>query len=268
MAKLPHPGSIGRGDVLRARRRVHYKRGRGGILVVQKWPKRRGKKKTPLQQAWVDDFSKTARATKQPESCALQIASSMSPNTGWYYRDVLAAAAHGKLINAGGQFGPPRGGSVGFLQVPKKLDGGIFRVLTPTACYYRAGATTAIPNAVTPVPIDTKVWDNSAFFDSAKPTRLTMKAAGLYLVGGTLRYDQNNSSWRWAHLRVNGSTIIATTTVDGGINTPIPMNLSMIWPFSAGDYVELCGQQGHSPNVPAKAMYFYALAITPETLVP
>jgi len=267
VAKLEGGGPLSLKDVNKMRGKLHIKRGRGGQLIAQKWPRRRGKQRSALQQAWIDDFKVKAQRSKLPDSCSMDVAKALANHTGWYYRDVLERAMSGKLLQLHNHdFGPD---PPHFLQrVPGlKQYEGTLRVLSPTASIYAASPTTFTNQIYNALPASNFRWDNNAFFDLATPTRLTAKSSGLYLLAGTLEWSQLNGSWRRGAIRVNGTTQIAIQTVNSGINIPVAINLIAIYPLAAGDYVELQCQKGSSSNLACRMVEFQILGITPESIL-
>lgn len=256
MAKLGAPSSsISRGDVLKVRRRALMKDHRGQV-TIQKWPRERGKKKTDLQQAWVDRFSCLARELKSPFPFMLQEAKNWAnsqdpayggprPSTGWYYRDVLERAASGKFVEFRGEV----------------------KVRTPTCGLSRVANESWTAAQFKAVTLDTKNWDNNGFWNqTANPTRMTMKAAGLYYVTATMVLKSNNAGNMSAELKVNGGDPFAASKVDKN-NDFTFVNASGIYYFHAGDYVE-CWLFNSANTANYRCVQFAAVAITPEALIP
>lgn len=255
MAKLGAPASsVTRQDVLKLRGRALMKSHRGDI-VIQKWPRRRGRNQSPIQKAWNDRFSCLARALSSPDPRTLDAATGwakgQSPEfggpkapTGWYYRDVLESAAFGKLIRYQGEV----------------------RVRTPTVEVTRASnqsiaaATFAaiIPTAVT--------WDNNLFWSSSiNPSRLTMRAAGLYLVGGTVDLQTANAGFFSAEISQNGGASIAGSKVTKNGLSTFASVVALVY-CHVNDYVELkCFNSANTTNF--RCPSFWAVAITPEALI-
>jgi hypothetical protein len=191
---------------------------------------------------------------------AFCIAVPWTKGTGFYPRDLLEYADHGKFVSFSNREPNPLYGEVGKFQ-------GKFRVLTPTACVYRTAAVNIVGTADVAMAANAKYWDNNVFWDAAHPTRLTAKVAGLYMIGLNIEWSQLNGSWRKAHIRLNGATILADQTVDSGINTPVTIASTVIWPFNVNDYVEPICQKGSTADLTCLLRRFWILAITPETLV-
>jgi len=180
--------SLTRADVLKLRRRVVVSHHRGSVYVSA-WPKLRGKPKSKLQQAWVDQFSLLARALKSPPPSTLDAATAWAKGTGWYYRDVLEVAARGKLTRFRGE-------------TP---------ITTPTCFVYRSAAeslSSGVQKTLTP---NSRKWDNNVFWDSSlNPSRITFKSAGLYLIIAYLSWNSGSSGYRYANIYRNGSESIAS----------------------------------------------------------
>jgi len=200
---------------------------------------------TPNRMAWVENFKLIARLSKTPDPYAFNEATRLAKGTNWYYRDVLETAMSGKLIRFEDEV----------------------RVTTPTTRLERTATQSITLNTDTPIDMDALVWDNNAFWDSVThPSRITMRSAGLYLLGGNLYYqDTTASGHRLAFLRVNGSLQIANVSLLVNANLTKQLDVIGIYYFHAGDYVELCARS--SVNSVAVALNFWAVAITPEALL-
>lgn len=256
MAKLNAPASsLQRSDVLKVRRRALVRQNRGTV-IVQAWPRERGKPKSELQQAWVDRFSCLARALKSPPPWALDAAKGWAQQnqdlyagpkgqTGWYYRDVLESAANGKLIRYQGE--------------PK--------IRTPTVQVRRPSVYPMTAGQFAFVPITELVWDNNSFWSpNVNPSRLTFKSAGLYLIGATaLRQTTGTGYWSFAIYQAGADPLT-------GVRIPSTAaaqyaNLTTLAYFHANDYIELA-LFNQSGNVNYTILNFWAVAITPENLIP
>jgi len=257
MAKLSAPASsVTRSDVLKVRGRamlVDYR----GEIVVKKWPKRRGSVKSPRAAAWMKRFACVAREMKSPFPQMLDAAEGWAKGqspifggpkgpTGWYYRDVLETASYGKLIRFQGEV----------------------KVRTPAVHVSRSTAeslTSGVAKKLTPNQFE---WDNNSFWSSTlNPTRLTMKAPGLYLIGANVFFPVNATAARGAWLIVNNSIEIANSQAGEGTNTFGRRSVVGCYYFHANDYVE-CFASAATTLQTAQLHDFWAVAITPEALIP
>jgi len=245
VAKLDAPASaFTRQDVLKVRGRVVLKEYRGKA-IIQLWPRRRGKKKTPLQQAWVDRFSLLARALKAPQAQTLEQAQYWTKGTGWYYRDILEVAAAGKLI-----------------QYENEV-----RVTTPTVKATRLSNISLAGGAFAFVPMTAIVWDNNSFWNaSLNPSRLTMRASGLYIVGATVALATANAGNMAAEIWQNTNTLLAATRIaKAGVNTYV--TVMGVGYFHANDFIEV-GIFNSANTTNYQVPNLWAVAITPEALIP
>jgi len=257
MAKLigAGPGDITRKDVLKTRGNAVVME-KSGQAIVTKWPRRRGPPISPRQRAWVLRFKCLARGLKSPDPLTLDAANhwakeirviSADPiqGSGWYYRDVLFRSTIGKLI---------------MFQGEKRLT-------TPTVSVYgtnNVALTSGVVKVLTPEGYD---WDNNVFWNSGlNPTRLTVRAPGLYLCIGTVEFTNVTGNARAVLMRVNGSpTRIETRLTAGNANTQRVPCLGLYY-FHANDYVELCGYSNQA-GVSAHIYEFQLVAITPEAIL-
>lgn len=245
MARLDaEPGAVTRADVLKVRRRVLLK-GYRGMAYVAKWPRARGKKKTVLQQAWVDYFSHAARQAKTPSPDELSVAQDLAHGTLWYWRDVMQTAFAGKLFRWNSE--EP--------------------VRTPTANIFRNLAQALPASGATILTPDEATWDNNAFWsDTVNPTRLTVRGAGLYLVGAFVEFLPNSDNDRLIRVRYDGVTYGAGVAAKTGVVFPGWLSIMEPHYFHSGEYVELEAIIVN-PGQTAKINSFWVLAITPEALI-
>lgn len=238
------PGGLRRADVLKARRLMHYRVWKG-LPYVSKWPVARGKKKTELQQAWVDQFSSIARITPTMHPIESNNAKLWAGTTGFYWRDVLHRALIGKLF----------------------MDDGAVRVTTPTALVYSTIPQALTINVTTALQANAKRWDNYTWWASSPtPTRLTAKEPGLYLIGTWVTYPSDTTNWCEVSIRVNGTTFITTVNQRPGSTIKQAFAPTTIFYLEKGDYVEVtafCSASGET----AQLNSFWILAITPENVV-
>jgi len=218
-----------------------------GQVVIQKWPRKRGRRATTLQRAWRDKFQDVARVTKTPTAQDLDISTTIAKNSGWYYRDVLTAAAYGTLWRTKGEV----------------------IIKTPTVRVTQTGFT-AIPTAAPTTLVPTSlIWDNNSFWDSiTNPSRLTVKAGGLYLL--SFIDERNNLSQQQNiqyYIRKNGTTDEQTFAIYGWCNFGFKYGFTTLVYCSAGDYLEMRAR-GTVNNQQVRIDSLSLLAITPESLIP
>ena len=82
-------------------------------------------------------------------------------------------------------------------------------------------------------------WDMGGFFTSGQPTRLTIPDGGdgIYIVGGSVVWGTNSSSYRMLRVYLNGSTSLAEQlTVGIGFTR---QSVTTVYQLGAGDYVTL-----------------------------
>jgi len=139
---------------------------------------------------------------------------------------------------------------------------------TPTARVNRSSYQALTSGVGLYLIADTKVWDNNVFWNAANPGRLTIRAPGLYLIGFNASYAGNATfrSKRF-YIKLNGSSNIYQAQEFQGSNNAVHFMPSGIWYFHANDYIELWTHPGTVAGTIQLAA-FYALAITPEALIP
>jgi len=239
----PNGGSLTRKDVLKTRQRIHFRQYKGQIYV-SKWPRRRGPKKTVMQQAWVDQFTQLAKATKHAPGIEHDNAQLWTSGQGVYWRDIIHSAATGKLI----------------------LSPGGMRITTPT-CYLTRLTNQSVTGGTLAILEPTaKLWDNYTFWDATvNPTRLTFKESGLYMVSTTVIFTNSSSSGaRAGGFRVNGTAFKGQQAFAVNNNAYKGFTSTITWFFEQGDYIEVWVQPSVTETVTMPALS--CTAITPEAV--
>lgn len=242
MAKIGRDGDpITRSEQLKARGRFQIKTWKGRPYV-SKWPAPRGNKKSKVQAAWQAHFAYVSCLSKIPDPRTFDSAVALAKGTGWYYRDVVASAAVGKLWRS---------------------ESGL-RIVTPTAQVHRTVAealTSGVDKTLTPTVMD---WDNNVFWSaSINPTRLTFRSAGLYLVGAEVAWNSVTLGRRNCTIKKNGTTFVAVNSLVPGSAQAVSTEVQRLVPFQAGDYIE-CVVSANVASVTALLSALWVMAITPE----
>jgi len=267
VAILERAGDFGRKEVLKSRRRIHFKQDPEGRLIAQAWPRKRGRPTSELQQAWVDRFARDAELSKYADAQTKQQAECLAQGTGWYWRDVLTSGMNGKLWAYEGGAGFESQIGILFRQTPEIVHYGAPRVTTPTAATKKDTPVALTANVEKYLDADTLLWDNNTFWSSSSnPSRLTIRASGLYVVGAYVGFITTGSGYRRAILRVNRTTTIGVQSL--AVNNAVEQfgNVFTVWPFEAGDYVEVVAFTP-STSVTAVLRHFFILAMTPEAVI-
>jgi len=247
VATLDTPdGGFPLSGVLKAKQRLHYKSYRGKI-VAQKWPRRRGPPRSFLQGRWVEWFKQTAQASKTPYPEDMCNATQLANGTGWYYRDVLERAMRGKLLVYEGET----------------------KITTPTCFLTRSTAQNHTGAEYITIQPDTERWDNNDFWTPlTNPTRVTIRDAGLYILGGSLLMDGGSDTVRNPSVRLtlNGTTIFFEQHQrDSSLQETAAW--TTVWYFDAFDYFEVSHallMAAAASNV--KLTSLWMVAITPESV--
>lgn len=146
--------------------------------------------------------------------------------------------------------------------------------IRPRAHVYQSTAV-SVPNAAqTYLTFDTVRYDTDGMYSAAAPGRLTVKHAGVYLIGGYVCYNGDNSTGaRGAAIRLNGAARITNTSVNVPAVPDTHLCLSTVWHMAAGDYVEL-GTYQASGSAKSSSAYtlsgqtvcneFYAECLQPD----
>jgi len=217
-----------------------------GQIIVQAWPKKRGKNISPVQRAWVNHFSCIANNFKDPEPRQRDFAEQHKGGARWFVRDFFYAAAAGKLIGIRGEE----------------------RITTPTASLTKLASAAAVNGTDTVITPTAHEWDNNQFWsNTVNPSRMTIRSAGLYLIGMELQFTAVAGGSRRAWLRLNGTTFFLRDEVPGTSSGAQQIGAARPYYFHAGDYVE-CGYFQNSAGVSLQMNSFWIVAITPESVNP
>jgi len=218
-------------------------RTRGGQGVLRA-PPRPHAPSTPERMSQLK-FACLAHWSKVPTAEEFNIATDLAKGSGWYYRDVLHAAMSGVLIR----------------------DGDAPRVTTPTVKVHETVAETltiGVSKVLTPTVRD---WDTNVFWSSdVNPTRLRFRTSGMYLVGAQVQFSAVTGNKRRVALQVNAGTIIGENSITTGTATTVTIEAQTVAYFLANDYLE-CRAQADVAGVTALLNNFWALAITPESII-
>jgi len=229
-------------DVMASRGRL-IMRVNKGQFVAQAWPRKRGKPKSQRQQMWVDHFSCLNSLSKMPDPYSHLTANMLSHGNGWYPRDMFIAAANGNLFGVEGEI----------------------KVMTPTCSITRATTQSVASGVKTIMNLTAADWDNNQFWEGVThPSRITFKAPGLYLVRLAVLWSSAAGSYRFIEIKLNGATFLAhDTNVPGGANS-FYQEVTKLWYFHAGDYIEASVQQG-AGALTCIVDQFCVVGIVPET---
>jgi hypothetical protein len=148
---------------------------------------------------------------------------------------------------------------------------GTSKKITPTVMHPRARRSHTTDyaianNTLTALVLNTSVYDTGSFYSALHTSRLTAAAAGLYLISGSVEWDNGTTTGRrLLALYVNGADEIAV--VDDGLTTHtnrVEMNISVQYVLAAADYVELKAYQtsGGSLNILQEDFYSPIFSIT------
>jgi len=267
VAIIERAGDFGRKQVLKSRRRIHFRQDAEGRLIAQAWPRKRGRPTSELQQAWVDRFSRDAELSKFADPWTRQQAECLANNTGWYWRDVLTSGMNGKLWFYEGGAGIRSQVGILHRQTPEIQHYGAPHITTPTAAVKNDTPVALTANIEKYLDGATLLWDNNTFWSpTSNPSRLTVRASGLYVIGAYVGYTITGSGYRRAILRLNRTLTIGVQSTAVNATAEQFANVFTVWPMEAGDYVEVVAFTA-SASVQAILRHFFILAMTPESVI-
>jgi hypothetical protein len=114
--------------------------------------------------------------------------------------------------------------------------------LVPAVRVTHSANQTIATGTLTNLAFDIEQFDTQTLHDTVtNNSRLTAPVAGIYHIGAGVRWASNATARREVQLRINGSTIIATSIVEpvseAGVTTDQSVETS--YALAAGDYVEV-----------------------------
>jgi hypothetical protein len=124
------------------------------------------------------------------------------------------------------------GDALRFLQSPPKVKA------------YQTVAQSLANGSLTVITFDTTEFDTHTMWSSGAPTRVTILYPGYYFLSGGVATVVNDTSYRYARIAVNGTTITdGNTAVDPvpSISTRVPARATITY-LNVDDYVELYAQ--------------------------
>ena len=118
--------------------------------------------------------------------------------------------------------------------------------LNPPSCRVYNSANISIPNnSTTALTFNSERWDTDAMHSAVTNTgRLTAPIDGIYSIYGCVSWAGNATGVRSVTVRLNGSTLLAVSTISNVGASDNPRNIVYTeYTLTAGDYVELTGYQ-------------------------
>lgn len=109
---------------------------------------------------------------------------------------------------------------------------------------YQTGTTSIDGSAYTALAFAAENYDSDAFHDNASNnSRLTVPTgkAGKYMIGGSMKITTTSAKTAGIQIRLNGSTVIAASTGQGGVVNVNSVSVATTYNLSEADYVELLG---------------------------
>jgi hypothetical protein len=131
------------------------------------------------------------------------------------------------------------------------VDTNLDFLANPPSCRVTKAALQTITTATaTAILFDTERYDTDGMHSTSSNTsRITFTTAGLYTVGGNIRWQASSTGTREIYIRLNGTTAIgyALTDIDSIIQQI--QQVTTIYKFAAADYVELMVQHSNGADL-------------------
>lgn len=125
-------------------------------------------------------------------------------------------------------------------------------------CHVSRSTDQTITNNVgAPISFDTVRWDSFSMTNlGVNPTRITIKQAGVYSIGGCVFWDTAASStYRTLVMVVNGDPVnneYGESLIASSAGNSAAQNVCMVWKFALNDFIELYVYQGSGGNLAVK----------------
>lgn len=119
-----------------------------------------------------------------------------------------------------------------------------FAMAPPKVKAYQTVAQSLANGTLTAITFDTTEFDTHTMWSSGSPTRVTIQYPGYYFLSGGVCTVVNDTSYRYARIAVNGTTITdGNTAVDPvpSVSTRVPARATITY-LDIDDYVELYAQ--------------------------
>jgi len=116
-------------------------------------------------------------------------------------------------------------------------------IFSPSVRITRAsvsGNQDILNNTDTSINFSEDTFDTDSMHDTVtNNSRITIRTAGKYLLTASIAFANNGTGRRVLWYLVNGTTNLDTDEPDTNQNARAWLNLSTVWDFAAGDYVEV-----------------------------
>jgi len=114
------------------------------------------------------------------------------------------------------------------------------------SCRIKQTGTTSLSTTWTALAFAGEDFDTDTMHDTVtNNTRITFTHAGKYMVGASLKISANVANG--IRIKLNGTTVLASQK-QGNSSSPEHCNVSTLYNFSAGNYVEFEGYSGSAQN--------------------
>ena len=123
---------------------------------------------------------------------------------------------------------------------------------------YNDSAIVTSNNTMTALTFNQERWDTDTMHDtSTNPGHLIAKTAGKYIISGNIKYGGNATGARGLHIRLDGTTFIATSTLPVSAVLDTYMNVSIVYNMAVNQYAELMALQttGTDLTIAAETQY-------------
>ncbi len=127
-------------------------------------------------------------------------------------------------------------------------------------CRVIKSAAQTIPNTTwTPIQFDAEYFDTDAMHDPVtNNTRITIKTAGYYMLGGCVEWASNTVGMRIMAVRKNNAQHLVDAVHNSDQYGAAPGSLSTVAYLAANDYIELLVYQASGGNLNTATLYDYS----------
>ncbi|MDA8113162.1 MAG: hypothetical protein M0Z43_00330, partial [Acidithiobacillus sp.] len=126
-------------------------------------------------------------------------------------------------------------------------------------CRVIKGAAQTIPNNTwTAIQFDAEYFDTDTMHDNVNNTRITIKTAGYYMVGGCVEWVSNTTGMRIMAIRRNNAQHLVDAVHNSDQYGAAPGALSTVHYMAVNDYIELLVYQASGGNLNTATLYDYS----------
>lgn len=126
----------------------------------------------------------------------------------------------------------------------------------PPACRVYHNANQSIPTGVlTALAFNSERYDTDTMHSTVTANgRITFKTAGLFMFGANLEWATDSTSFRFAVIRLNGTTVVSNILGPPAAGVATVQAMVGTYKFAINDYIEVLAQQNSAGAINVSAI--------------